>query len=111
MCLFILLLSELYRSWPHCTLWEEGMFKGIVGLFFSVFQGELFLNGQMCRIVQRELLFDLGVAYGIDCLLMDPTLGGRCDTFTAFNVTVSSTITQMARDQLWSSSMGSKEGP
>uniref|UniRef100_A0A8D1YFW0 Stabilin-2 n=1 Tax=Sus scrofa TaxID=9823 RepID=A0A8D1YFW0_PIG len=48
--------------------------------------GELFLNGQTCRIVQRELLFDLGVAYGIDCLLIDPTLGGRCDTFTTFNV-------------------------
>ncbi|OBS70293.1 hypothetical protein A6R68_01160, partial [Neotoma lepida] len=48
--------------------------------------GELFLNGQMCRIIQRELLFDLGVAYGIDCLLTDPTLGGRCDTFTTFNV-------------------------
>uniref|UniRef100_A0A8C6W213 Stabilin-2 n=1 Tax=Nannospalax galili TaxID=1026970 RepID=A0A8C6W213_NANGA len=48
--------------------------------------GELFLNGQMCRIVQRGLLFNVGVAYGIDCLLMDPTLGGRCDTFTAFNV-------------------------
>ncbi|CAH7321829.1 stabilin-2 [Phodopus roborovskii] len=48
--------------------------------------GELFLNGQMCRIVQRELLFDLGVAYGIDCLLTDPSLGGRCDTFTNFNV-------------------------
>ncbi|KAM5173513.1 stabilin-2 [Callospermophilus lateralis] len=48
--------------------------------------GELILNDQMCRVVQRELLFDLGVAYGIDCLLMDPTLGGRCDTFTTFNV-------------------------
>ncbi|XP_072829208.1 stabilin-2 isoform X2 [Vicugna pacos] len=48
--------------------------------------GELFLNGQTCRIVQRELLFDLGVAYGIDCLLIDPTLGGRCDAFTAFDV-------------------------
>ncbi|KAG8514099.1 Stabilin-2, partial [Galemys pyrenaicus] len=51
--------------------------------------GELFLNGQTCRIVQRELLFDLGVAYGIDCLLIDPTLGGRCDTFATFNVAVS----------------------
>uniref|UniRef100_A0A8C9QRV1 Stabilin-2 n=1 Tax=Spermophilus dauricus TaxID=99837 RepID=A0A8C9QRV1_SPEDA len=51
--------------------------------------GELILNDQMCRVVQRELLFDLGVAYGIDCLLMDPTLGGRCDTFTTFNVSVS----------------------
>ncbi|XP_023572700.1 stabilin-2 isoform X1 [Octodon degus] len=48
--------------------------------------GELFLNGQVCRIVQRELLFDLGVAYGIDCLLVEPTLGGRCDTFTVFKV-------------------------
>ncbi|XP_076967946.1 stabilin-2 isoform X2 [Tamandua tetradactyla] len=48
--------------------------------------GQLFLNGQRCRVVQRELLFDLGVAYGIDCLLVDPTLGGRCDTFTSFNI-------------------------
>ncbi|XP_021114057.1 stabilin-2 isoform X2 [Heterocephalus glaber] len=48
--------------------------------------GELFLNGQMCRIVQRELFFDLGVAYGIDCLLTDPSLGGRCDSFSTFNV-------------------------
>ena len=58
-------------------------------LSLSVSQGELFLNGQACRIIQRELLFDLGVAYGIDCLLIDPTLGGRCDTFTTFNVSVS----------------------
>lgn len=48
--------------------------------------GELFLNEQMCRIIQRGLLFDVGVAYGIDCLLMDPTLGGRCDTFTTFDI-------------------------
>ncbi|XP_065777208.1 stabilin-2 [Muntiacus reevesi] len=48
--------------------------------------GDLFLNSQTCRIVQRELLFDVGVAYGIDCLLIDPTLGGRCDTFTTFDV-------------------------
>ncbi|XP_038170878.1 stabilin-2 isoform X2 [Arvicola amphibius] len=48
--------------------------------------GELFLNGQQCRIIQRGLLFDLGVAYGIDCLLTNPTLGGRCDTFTTFNI-------------------------
>nr|XP_036862070.1 stabilin-2 [Manis javanica] len=47
--------------------------------------GDLFLNDQSCRIVQRELLFDLGVAYGIDCLLIDPTLGGRCDTFATYS--------------------------
>lgn len=60
-----------------------------MSLCLSLSQGELFLNSQTCRIIQRELLFDLGVAYGIDCLLIDPTLGGRCDTFTTFNVSVS----------------------
>ncbi|XP_005374632.1 PREDICTED: stabilin-2 isoform X2 [Chinchilla lanigera] len=49
--------------------------------------GELFLNNQMCRIVQRELLFDLGVAYGIDCLLRDPTVGGRCNNFAVYSTT------------------------
>ena len=48
--------------------------------------------------MQRELLFDLGVAYGIDCLLIDPTLGGRCDTFTTFDVSVSPENTTVERD-------------
>ncbi|XP_073179767.1 stabilin-2 [Lepidochelys kempii] len=43
--------------------------------------GDLFLNDRRCRIVQRYLEFDGGIAYGIDCMLMDPTLGGRCDNF------------------------------
>lgn len=82
----------------------------------SLFQGELFLNGQMCKIVQRGLLFDLGVAYGIDCLLTDPTLGGRCDIYTTFSVWVSPKITKIVkepwtRDLPWWYSMGPKEGP
>ena len=61
-------------------------------------------------------MFDLGVAYGIDCLLTNPTLGGRCDTFTTFNVSVSPKVTKIrkepwARDQPWGSHMGSKEEP
>lgn len=43
--------------------------------------GELFLNERRCKIVQRQLEFNAGIAYGIDCMLTDPTLGGRCDTF------------------------------
>ena len=64
---------------PHAT-----------GLFW-VFspQGEIFLNGGSCRIVQRHLLFRGGVAYGIDCLLAPPSLGGRCDTKTGVDITVS----------------------
>ncbi|KAL7982331.1 hypothetical protein Chor_009929 [Crotalus horridus] len=43
--------------------------------------GELFLNERKCKIIQRHLEFDGGIAYGIDCMLADPILGGRCDTF------------------------------
>ncbi|XP_073940360.1 stabilin-2 [Castor canadensis] len=72
--------------------------------------GELFLNGQMCRIVQRELLFNLGVAYGIDCLLTDPTLGGRCDTFTAFNVSGDcGSCINTPRCPRWSKPKGAKQ--
>uniref|UniRef100_A0A8C3K0V4 Stabilin 2 n=1 Tax=Calidris pygmaea TaxID=425635 RepID=A0A8C3K0V4_9CHAR len=51
--------------------------------------GALFLNDRQCKIVQRQLEFDGGIAYGIDCLLMDPSLGGRCDTFFTVDFMVS----------------------
>ncbi|CAB1345818.1 unnamed protein product [Coregonus sp. 'balchen'] len=41
--------------------------------------GEIFLNDGNCRIIQRHLPFNGGIAYGIDCLLNPPSLGGRCD--------------------------------
>ncbi|POI35713.1 hypothetical protein CIB84_000535 [Bambusicola thoracicus] len=48
--------------------------------------GTLFLNDRQCKIVQRQLEFDGGIAYGIDCLLMDPSLGGRCDSFFTVDI-------------------------
>ncbi|XP_030897128.1 stabilin-2-like [Leptonychotes weddellii] len=71
---------------PRATAWKtlQGSELGVTcGAGGDI--GELFLNDQTCRIVQRELLFDLGVAYGIDCFLIDPTLGGHCDTFATYN--------------------------
>lgn len=55
-------------------------------------QGTLFLNDRQCKIVQRQLEFDGGIAYGIDCLLMDPSLGGRCDSFFAVDIMVSPSL-------------------
>lgn len=72
-------------------------------------QGELFLNDQTCRIVQRELLFDLGVAYGIDCLLIDPTLGGRCDTFATYNFSVSPQNSTVIGDS-WGTALTTQHG-
>lgn len=51
-------------------------------------QGEIFVNDGKCRIVQRHLVFNGGIAYGIDCLLTPPSLGGRCDKQTTFHLTV-----------------------
>lgn len=51
-------------------------------------QGEIFVNDGKCRIVQRHLIFNVGIAYGIDCLLTPPSLGGRCDTQTTFDLQV-----------------------
>uniref|UniRef100_A0A671UAA8 Stabilin 2 n=1 Tax=Sparus aurata TaxID=8175 RepID=A0A671UAA8_SPAAU len=50
--------------------------------------GEIFVNDGKCRIVQRHLVFNGGMAYGIDCLLTPPSLGGRCDEQTTFDLQV-----------------------
>uniref|UniRef100_A0A803VDB2 Stabilin 2 n=1 Tax=Ficedula albicollis TaxID=59894 RepID=A0A803VDB2_FICAL len=51
--------------------------------------GALFLNEGQCKVVQRQLEFDGGIAYGIDCLLTEPSLGGRCDSFLTLEFMVS----------------------
>ncbi|XP_077195862.1 stabilin-2 [Paroedura picta] len=48
--------------------------------------GELYINDRNCKVVQRYLEFDGGVAYGIDCVLTDPNIGGRCDSFISRDV-------------------------
>ncbi|XP_071358845.1 stabilin-2 isoform X1 [Trachinotus anak] len=48
--------------------------------------GEIFVNDGKCRVVQRHLVFNGGIAYGIDCLLTPPSLGGRCDEQTTFDL-------------------------
>ncbi|XP_043943785.1 stabilin-2 [Protopterus annectens] len=41
--------------------------------------GDLYLNERKCKIIQRHIEFNGGIAYGIDCLLTPPSIGGRCD--------------------------------
>uniref|UniRef100_A0A8D0DEB8 Stabilin 2 n=1 Tax=Sander lucioperca TaxID=283035 RepID=A0A8D0DEB8_SANLU len=52
-------------------------------------QGEIFVKDGKCRIVQRHLVFTGGIAYGIDCLLTPPSLGGRCDEHKTIDMTMS----------------------
>ncbi|XP_030006737.1 stabilin-2 isoform X2 [Sphaeramia orbicularis] len=51
--------------------------------------GDIFVNDGKCRIVQRHLIFREGIAYGIDCLLTPPSLGGRCDEQSTFELQMS----------------------
>ncbi|GCB79701.1 hypothetical protein scyTo_0016995, partial [Scyliorhinus torazame] len=44
--------------------------------------GELYMNGRSCKITQRYLEFDGGVAYGIRCLMTPPSVGGHCDVLS-----------------------------
>ncbi|XP_055972331.1 stabilin-2 isoform X2 [Sorex fumeus] len=77
----------LAANLPQATAWKTLQGSDLrVKCGGSGHLGELFLNDQNCRIVQRQIPFDLGLVYGIDCLLMDPTLGGRCDSFSTFDV-------------------------
>ncbi|XP_015254887.1 PREDICTED: stabilin-2 [Cyprinodon variegatus] len=48
--------------------------------------GEIYINGGSCRITERHLVFKSGIAYGIDCLLIPPSLGGRCDEQTVLDL-------------------------
>ncbi|KAM8973090.1 stabilin-2 [Pelodytes ibericus] len=48
--------------------------------------GDLFLDNRECKVTQRQLLFDGGIAYGIDCLLTPSSIGGRCDNLVTFEL-------------------------
>ncbi|XP_031424352.1 stabilin-1 [Clupea harengus] len=41
--------------------------------------GKLLINNNEAKIMERHLVFDGGIAYGIDQLLEPPNLGARCD--------------------------------
>ncbi|XP_056380116.1 stabilin-1 isoform X2 [Hyla sarda] len=49
----------------------------------STIVGEILVNDNSAKIIQRDMEFDGGIAHGIDQLLEPPNLGARCDEFTA----------------------------
>ncbi|MBN3320010.1 STAB2 protein, partial [Atractosteus spatula] len=68
--------------------------------------GDLFLNDGKCRIVQRQLMFNGGIAHGIDCLLSPPSFGGRCDTMDTIDILVHPSLLSMRhtdRERSWGS--------
>ncbi|KAK3544692.1 hypothetical protein QTP86_026093 [Hemibagrus guttatus] len=50
--------------------------------------GALYVNDKNCRILTRNMNFNEGLVYGIDCLLTPPSLGGRCDKKDIVDITM-----------------------
>lgn len=46
---------------------------------FILFQGNILLNDNMARLIERFMMFNDGMAYGIDQVLEPPGLGAHCD--------------------------------
>ncbi|XP_076865280.1 stabilin-1 [Brachyhypopomus gauderio] len=49
--------------------------------------GEILINGNDAKIVERHLLFKSGIAYGIDKVLEPPNIGAHCDDFAMTEIT------------------------
>ncbi|XP_060766911.1 stabilin-1 isoform X5 [Neoarius graeffei] len=48
--------------------------------------GDILINGNDAKIVERHLQFISGVAYGIDKVLEPPNIGAHCDDFSAIEI-------------------------
>ncbi|KAK6480709.1 stabilin-1-like [Huso huso] len=48
--------------------------------------GDIFVDDGNAKIVDRQIEFDVGIAYGIDQLLEPPNMGARCDDFVTTTV-------------------------
>ncbi|XP_064160250.1 stabilin-1 [Anguilla rostrata] len=43
--------------------------------------GDILVDDGNAKLIERHLMFDVGIAYGIDQLLEPPSMGARCDVF------------------------------
>ncbi|XP_051550154.1 stabilin-1 isoform X1 [Myxocyprinus asiaticus] len=48
--------------------------------------GDILIGGNNARIISRNMLFDSGIAHGIDQLLEPPSIGARCDDFESTGI-------------------------
>ncbi|XP_062863681.1 stabilin-2 [Trichomycterus rosablanca] len=67
------------------TLQGSDITAGCVG---EDYIGALYINDKSCPIVKRNIDFNGGLVYGIDCLLTPPSLGGRCDEKDVVEITM-----------------------
>nr|XP_015202668.1 PREDICTED: stabilin-1 [Lepisosteus oculatus] len=44
--------------------------------------GDVLVDDGNAKIIERHIMFDVGIAHGIDQLLEPPNMGARCDNFT-----------------------------
>jgi len=52
-----------------------------------VLQGDLYVNGDS-KLVERDIVFNGGVAFGVNKALIPPGVGGNCDDIKETKITV-----------------------
>lgn len=61
--------------------------SGWKGYFFLTLQGDLYVNGDS-KLVERDVVFSGGVAFGVDKALIPLGFGGNCDDIKETQITV-----------------------
>ena len=56
-------------------------------IFFRALQGDLYVNGDS-RLVERDVVINGGVAFGVDRALIPLGFGGNCDDIKETQITV-----------------------
>ena len=61
--------------------------KGFLIFYLFIHKGDLYVNGES-KLVERDLAFDGGVAFGVDKALVPLGFGGSCDEIKETQITV-----------------------
>ena len=59
--------------------------------FLLILQGDLYVNGDS-KLVERDVIFNGGVAFGVDKALIPLGFGGNCDDINETQITVTTHI-------------------
>ncbi|KAK1799743.1 hypothetical protein P4O66_006276 [Electrophorus voltai] len=86
-----------------CALPSERYVRSMYGsqLTFSCNKnliGEILINGNDAKIIERHLVFSSGIAYGIDKVLEPPNIGAHCDDFATTEITNQTHLCRMHWD-------------
>ncbi|KAG9337058.1 hypothetical protein JZ751_029826 [Albula glossodonta] len=74
-------LPEERKKWLYSEDHRDKLAAYLKAHIIRDTKGDIVVDDGNAKLIERHLLFDVGVAYGIDQLLEPPSMGARCDSF------------------------------